>query len=346
MDFIDIQVTDQKPKGVLRSSGKKKNSHRRGISLPCISFCGVNEDNNKSILPVIDEITKHEKAINLNKVGNDFFRTGNYMEAIQNYQEALKLFISVHGEEHKTVATTIGNIGNVYWKVGKLREAMTRLENSLRILRIVSMKNGRLEDISDETVEISNTLHSLGIVYYLLGNNDRALTTFTKALNSRKIVYGKKSVDVARTLDAIGSVYLQKGCNSDAIQHFQDALRIKQDLPSINNISLVISLKNLANATRMDKDYKKALCLHEKILMMQRSSSSSSLDPATSSSCFVDEDIGKTFHIIGDIYAQLKQYDNAIDCFMKAFERYKRSGFQGNDIIMAELKKSMLGCRN
>jgi len=325
MDSINTQqvkVPNLRPKGIL-CSGTKQSSHRRGVS-----FSGLSESSNNTSPIKINEITKHERAIGLNNDGHVFFRNGEYMDAIQNYQDALKLFISVHGEEHITVATTIGNIGNVYWKMGNLREAISQLENSLRILGIVSKKDG------DDTLEICNTLHSVGIVYYLLGNIDKALATFTRELNSRTVLYGENSVDVARTLDAIGSVYLQKGCSSDAIEYFQDALRIKQALPNTSTNSLVISLKNLANALRVDQQYQKALSLYEEILIIQIADDSSSY--------FMDKDIGESFHIIGNIHMQLMQHNSAMKNFMKALERYKRYGLKKNDDAIIELKKSMM----
>lgn len=234
----------------------------------------------------------------------------------------------MHGEEHITVATTIGNIGNVYWRMGNLHEAISRLENSLRIFGIVSKKDGV------DTLEICNTLHSVGIVHYLLGNTDKALATFARELKSRKIACGENSLDVARTLDAMGSAYLQKGCNSKSITYFQDALNIKQALPNTSCISLVISMKNLANALRMNQQYQRALSIYEEILFMQIAD--------TSSSYFMDKDIGESFHIIGNINVQLMQHDTAMKSFMKALEKYKKIGMKNSDNVIIELKKSMM----
>ena len=61
-----------------------------------ISFC---DQSTKK--PVINQMINHEKALNFNKVGNDYFKNGYYKDAIDSYKQALKLFISSHGEEHK-----------------------------------------------------------------------------------------------------------------------------------------------------------------------------------------------------------------------------------------------------
>ena len=115
--------------GILRNQ-----SFRREESMP-ISFCDqINKKTN------INQIINHEKAFMLNKDANEYFKHGYYMDAINNYKQALKLFISLYGEEHNAVAKTIGNVGNAYWKLGKLHEATARLQYSLRILRNISKK--------------------------------------------------------------------------------------------------------------------------------------------------------------------------------------------------------------
>ena len=316
------QILTQTPKGILRNQ-----SHRRGASMP-ISFC---DQSTKK--PVINQMINHEKALNFNKVGNDYFKNGYYKDAIDSYKQALKLFISSHGEEHKSVATTIGNIGNAYWKMGKLHEALARLENSLRILVIVSKKNNMLRD-STETLEICNTLHSIGIIHYLIGDSDYAISNFIRALNIYKVIHEENSTHAARTNDAMGSAYLQEGNILEAIKYFHDAVNVKQNLPDTNPLSLVMSMKNLANAAMINRDYEKALCVCEEIVTVQMSDGASSF--------FTGKDVGKIFHIVGSIHMQLKQHSVAKKFFKKAFQQYRTSGVTKDDPMMIELEKSMI----
>ena len=183
-------------------------------------------------------------------------------------------------------------------------------------------------------VEISNTLHSIGMLSHLLGDTDNAMVNFTRALKIREAIYGEISIDVARTIDEIGYTFIQKGDSLGAIKYFQDALYIKQNLPQTSLISLVTSMKNLASASRMNQDYRGALSIYEEILTVQMSDGTSSY--------FTDRDVVGSFHSIGDVRMQLRQDNFAVKFFIKAFQYYRISGVNKDDPIMIELKKSMM----
>ena len=121
------------------------------------------------------------------------------------------------------------------------------------------------------------------------------------------------------------------------MRYFQDALYIKQSLSETSPMSLVMSMKNLANAMRMNQNYQKALSLYKEIVTMQLSDGTSSY--------FTDRDVGGSFHAIGNIHMQLRQNNFAVKFFVKAFQHYRISGVSKDDEIMIELKKSIKSTR-
>ena len=56
-------------------------------------------------------------------IGNVYQSQGKYEEALVELKKGLDVLVTVHGQEHPSVAMSYGNMGYVYRSLGKAEEA-------------------------------------------------------------------------------------------------------------------------------------------------------------------------------------------------------------------------------
>jgi CHAT domain-containing protein/predicted negative regulator of RcsB-dependent stress response len=153
-------------------------------------------------------------AGSLNDIGL-VFSTADPDNAIAYYEQALKIYNSVYGENHDKVSTSYLNIGIAKRNLEFYVEAIDNIEKSLAI---------RQQLYGTGTIQEAIVHSALGTVYEEMGDTDLALQELEIALSIYKRKYGAKHPELAGTYNLIGNVYYKKGDFKSALASYQKAL--------------------------------------------------------------------------------------------------------------------------
>ena len=111
-----------------------------------------------------------KRAVILNRIANVFMKKGEYDVALNYYQLSLDMKNKTVGNNHKSVARTLYNIGLVCHREGLTDEAADYLRSALDI---DSRSPGNIHPM-----KIAKTMVSVGKAYYLKGNFSDASSLF------------------------------------------------------------------------------------------------------------------------------------------------------------------------
>ena len=137
---------------------------------------------------------------------------GDWDEALRRYQEALRIYPAYA----RTDAALNINLGDVYFKLGKLENAVEALE-----------RGTALHPAS------SSAHYNLGLVYARLGRYQEAETAIRKALNLKP--------EFPEAYNTLGRLLLEMGRREEALVAVEEALRARPQFPEAHyNRGLVL----------------------------------------------------------------------------------------------------------
>ena len=141
----------------------------------------------------------------------------DYGEARRQYQKLLPAQEQTLGAEHRYVATTLNNMGNVYRAQGDYAKALEYYERALAIWG---------KALGEGHPNVASTLNNMGSVYYSQGEYAKALDYYERVLSIEKKTLGKDHPSYATTLNNMGFVYKAQGEYAKALEFFERALAI------------------------------------------------------------------------------------------------------------------------
>lgn len=219
-------------------------------------------------------------ALALKNMGIGYFNKGSYVEALQNYKQALDVFSSI--KDSAGVANMYNNMGNIYYIQNEDYKALDYYIKSLKIAEQLNDKiriataNGNIgavylgkrstyykaleynmnalkvgEEIKDNNI-IGSSSVNIGEIYLNQGNTKSALNYFQKALIAFE---GSENYPIA--LIFLGKAYAKKGEQSVAISYFEKAYSHAKNIDA--KLDMVNSLIELGGIYEKDKEYKIAL---------------------------------------------------------------------------------------
>merc|ERR1711916_352075 len=97
----------------------------------------------------------------LGQNGNALQKLGEYRAAKELHEQGLEIQKNHLGEDHVTVAKTLGNLGVVYRNLGEYNKAKDLYEQALEIKK---------KHYGEDHVEVAKTIMNLGVVYSDLGD--------------------------------------------------------------------------------------------------------------------------------------------------------------------------------
>ena len=225
-------------------------------------------------------------------IGLAYLIQAKYIEALQNYEQSLKIFEDIKFDEG--IANLLGNIGVIYYYQGDMVKALDYYLKSLKIaeqtgnkLRIMPMLNnvGAIYNLKKDTDNKAKALHyylqalplceelgdkdalgsisvNVGDIYadsvFKQGNDEKALLYFNNALKA----YGTNSEGRPNAYNAIGNLYLKQKKYELALKNYFQALAISEKLN--DKLKLVQSLIGIARVYEQKNDYKSALSYFKK----------------------------------------------------------------------------------
>ena len=161
----------------------------------------------------------------------------------------------------------------------------------------------------EETVMMASVLHRLGYGYNEMGDYDKALDYFGKALEIRESKLGKDHPDTATTYNNIAGVYWAKGDYDKALEFFGKALEIRESKLGKDHTDTATTYNDIATVYRFKADYDKALEYYEKAIRIKESKFGKD-HPSTA---ITYDNIAAVYRFKTDYYKALEYYKKALD---------------------------------
>lgn len=233
-------------------------------------------------------------------LGSIFQSQGKLQEALEQFQEALKLCHRVfQTENHPTRGIIEGNIGNIYDALGNVNGAIASFERSLAIQKRC-LPSGHYSLVTSHA--------NLGHMYIESGNYAAALNHLESALTIEKQAdHGshKDPVSLSNILDGFSLVYLRQNKPIQALMYCNQALKIlPADHPQRASV-----YRQLGAIYREVGAYKVAIEAYRKAIALSGDN---------------EINMAEHLHSLGLVQADQKEHGQAIDSFKSALEIRKR----------------------
>jgi predicted enzyme related to lactoylglutathione lyase len=119
-----------------------------------------------------------------------------------------------------------------------------------------------------EHEDYATLLNNIGSVYDKIGDYNKALEFYEKALNIRKKVLGTEHPNTATSYNNIGSTYDSMGDYNKALEFYENALNIREKVLGTEHPDTATSYNNIGGVYDSMGDYNKALEFYEKTLQI------------------------------------------------------------------------------
>ncbi len=185
---------------------------------------------------------KKWEAKALNTIGASYQVKGNYLKAIEFYQQSLK--VSESSGEMRRVASSLANIGSLYINIGEFEKALDYQNKSLVLFRKLNMKEG-----------VASALNNIGIIYNNISNFEKALEYNEQSLKLYEELGDKQGI--AAATGNIGNIYLYLKKYDKALEYHQKSLNITKEIG--DNAGTSSNYTNIGRTLLKQKKYDIAL---------------------------------------------------------------------------------------
>uniref|UniRef100_A0A8J7D494 Tetratricopeptide repeat protein n=1 Tax=Desmonostoc muscorum LEGE 12446 TaxID=1828758 RepID=A0A8J7D494_DESMC len=235
-------------------------------------------------------------------IGNAWFYSGQglYGQAVPWCEQCLEVTKKRLGEEHLHVATSLHNLGGLYFSQGRCNEVESLYLQALAIRR-------RL--LGEENLDVAQSLNNLALFYSFQGRSNEVESLYLQALAIRRRLLGEENLDVAQTLNNLALFYSFKDRHNKAEPLYQQALAIRRRLLGEENLDVAQSLNNLALCYKSQKKYSDAEPLYEKALALQQ--------------CLLGDEhhtVATTINNLAGLYESQNKYSEAESWYKQALE--------------------------
>ena len=235
----------------------------------------------------------------LNKLGEAFFRAGQYAEAEQVWQKSLAIREKELSPDHPNLATSLNNLAEVYREQGKLAQAETLYLRSLGIYE---------KALGAEHPMVATSLNNLAALYYIQGKYAQAEPFYLRSLAIDEKSTGQNSPDVAGDLNNLAQLYSSQGKYQQAEPMLQRSIAIAEQTLGKNHPDLAVSLNNLASLYKSQGKYQQAEALYQRSLaIVEQAFSPNHPDVATNLSG------------LGKLYQEQGKYEQAEPLYRRSF---------------------------
>ncbi|HEX3045868.1 MAG TPA: tetratricopeptide repeat protein [Bacillota bacterium] len=274
------------------------------------------------------------------KNGKAAFARGDYQLAGQEFQHALEISLSLHGEKHVRTAACHHEIGFIFHQLGEYDQALSYYQDALKIGKKVidpadpvwaafynNMGNTYLAKSdwnnaiyyheqalrvwdkapNQDPWKVAISYSNLGNAYDLKGEFAKAIIYYEKGLEILIEVAGKDHPDVATLYNNLGNVYNSKGEYHKALSYQRQAIKITEKASGLDHPEVATSYNNLGNVYYSMGKYDEAISSYEHALgIWSKASAQNHLKIATS------------YNNLGDAYSSKGEYDKALSYFHEA----------------------------
>jgi tetratricopeptide (TPR) repeat protein len=237
------------------------------------------------------------------------FEQTRYKKALELYQRALSL-----ADNDDERSTALNELGILYWKSWRFKDAELAYKNSLAIKRALEKKYP-----GTYLKNIAHTLSNLGNLYMLTERYPDSERVYNEALTiQRKLAEkypGAFEADIAMTIDNLGILYSQTGCFADAEKAYKEALVIRRTLdkkyPGIYIESIANTLNNLGNLYKWTKRFPDSERVYNEALTIRKNLAQK--NPGAS-----EPYLARILDNLGVLFLQTNRYTEAEEIFKEA----------------------------
>jgi len=174
--------------------------------------------------------------------------------ALKYYNKSINIFKNIKWEEG--IATSLNNIGLVYYNQGKIKQALSCYKESLEIHKKLGDKKG-----------IALSFNNIASIYKENNNANQAIEYYANSLIIWEELEDKKGI--AGCLNNIGTLTFEKGNLIKAKNQASKALKIAQDLGYPDQIKNAAEL--LKKIYQKEKSWEKAFEMQSLFITMRDS---------------------------------------------------------------------------
>ncbi len=290
-------------------------------------------------LEVLAQAKKHitdkkntEYARHLFAEGTAHTRMGNYTEAMQIFEKA-KILFHKNIADQKDVGNALRAIGNTYLSQGQFTEALENYKRSLSVMKNVDDKFG-----------IAAALGNIGILYMSTGELDKALEFYERSHEIRESIGDKQGISFS--ILNMGGLYSTMGDVDRALELYEQSFELHRKIGDIHGTAM--SLLGIGEMHYLRGDVDKALELYQrsldiclqigekrvliynycklaevKINQVQTALEYAKKAVAISSEIGAKSQEGLSRCILGQVYREAKEWDDAIKQFQLSGEILK-----------------------
>ena len=273
-------------------------------------------------------MTSNESSLNEKTFLNfgDICSTHDYLPAAKLYFENALQIANGEGEDSNLdkinlIATTLNNLGVVYWKLGQFRQAEDHHQHALAVLESINPSN--------PAAEIADSLNKLGNVCFSLSQFERARDYYCRSLRMREELFGKEDATVAASLNNLGSVHSALGDHQTAESYYQRSLDLAEKTHGEVHPHVADCLCNLGIVYSELGSTKKAIQYHKKALEMRKT--------LYFPGHFL---ISESYNNLGLMYKGLGQLVQALGCYESALH-IREKALDEEHPAMAELLSNL-----
>jgi tetratricopeptide (TPR) repeat protein len=162
--------------------------------------------------------TQHQEVAGiLHYIGGVFHKRADYDEAMNCYQEAIRIYHATVGPGNPTVAGTLVMVGSIHYKRRNLDSAMMFYREALRLNR---------DAYGLHHPDVAPILKSIGTILTKKGEYHEAYDVFRDVLSIKCTVFGTTHPEVASAYKSLGNVHYKLGELADAERQYRHALSI------------------------------------------------------------------------------------------------------------------------
>jgi tetratricopeptide (TPR) repeat protein len=198
----------------------------------------------------------------------------NSFEEIREAWRVLGMQQKKLGRNHPAVATSLNNLGLLYYLQKRNIEAERLLKRALRIARK-----------THSHPSLASMLHNLGVVYQARGNYAKAEPLLRRALGERERAFGPDHPEVVNSLNNLGVVYRKRHRFAQAERSLQRALVITERIFDPEHPFVAASLdrlgflyEDLHRYERAETLFSRSLAIREKAFGPDHPEVAASLD--------------------------------------------------------------------
>ena len=290
-------------------------------------------NNNSALLDKVYDLypnvreAAREKAANLGFIGNSWLLLGNIENALQAYQQSLKIRKILPGNDptsfpQRDLSIGFNKIGDVQLQQGNTEKALQTYQQSLAIRKKLVKENPTsFQALRD----LGISLDKIGNVQLPLGNTKKALQAYEQSLDiSKKLAKSNPTSfqaqrDLTVCFNKIGDVELQLGETERALQAYQQDLEISQKLAKDDPTNfqaksdLGISYSRLGSVQLQLGNAEAALTAYQEYLRIKQQ-----LVQDDPNNAKAQRGLAVSFNKIGDVQLLLDNPETALDAYQQS----------------------------